>query len=165
MQEDINQKTIAIAIKTGKVTARVLRDVLQALLRYWRSQRQKSAHAAGKDEVVNHGKKTLKQLQAQGHELTSIEITDDNIKSFEHCARKYGIDFSLKKDRTANPPQYYVFFKARDTKVMEAAFREYTAQVTRDKPSVRKRLQEMTKRVVPQRERVKQRDKHRSESL
>ena len=165
MQEDINQKTIAIAIKTTKVTARVLRDVLRALLRHWRAQRQKSAHAAGKDEVVNHGKKTLKQLQAQGHELTSIEITDDNIKSFEHCARKYGIDFSLKKDRTANPPQYYVFFKARDTKVMEAAFREYTAQVTKTRPSVRKRLQEMKKRVVPHRERVKQRDKHRSESL
>ena len=165
MQDDINQKTIAIAIKTGKVTARVLRDVLRALLRHWRSQRQKQAHASGKDEVVNHGKKTLKQLQAQGHELTSIEITDENIKSFEHCARKYGVDFSLKKDRTANPPQYYVFFKARDTKVMEAAFREYTAQVIKTKPSVRKRLQVMTKRIVPQRERVKQRDKHRSESL
>lgn len=165
MQEDINQKTIAISIKTGKVTARILRDVLRALLRHWRSQRQKNAHTVGNDEVVNHGKKTLKQLQAQGHELTSIEITDDNIKSFEHCARKYGVDFSLKKDRASNPPQYYVFFKARDTKVMEAAFREYTAQVTRDKPSVRKRLQEMKKRMVPHRERVKQRDMHRSESL
>lgn len=165
MQEDINQKTIAITIKAGKITARILRDALRALLRYWRTQRQKKAHAAGKDEVVNHGKKTLKQLQAQGHELTSIEITDENIKSFEHCARKYGVDFSLKKDRTANPPQYYVFFKARDEKVMEAAFREYTAQVTRDKPSVRQRLQQMARHVVPQRERVKQRDKHRSESL
>ena len=70
MQEDINQKTIAIAIKTGKVTARVLRDVLRALLRHWSSQRQKNAHSIGNDEVVNHGKKTLKQLQAQGHELT-----------------------------------------------------------------------------------------------
>lgn len=165
MQEDINQKTIAIAIKTSKVTARILKDALRTLLRYWRTQRQKNAHASGKDEVVNHGKKTLKQLQAQGHELTSIEITDDNIKSFEHCARKFGVDFSLKKDRTANPPQYYVFFKARDTKVMEAAFREYTAQVTRGRPSVRQRLQQMTRRVIPQRERVKQRNRQRGESL
>ena len=165
MQEEINQKTIAVAIKTTKVTGRVLRAALRALLRHWNNKRHQKAHSKGKDAVVSHGKKSLKELQAQGHELTSIEITDDNIKSFEHCARKFGVDFSLKKDKTADPPVFYVFFRAKDEKLMEAAFKEYTADVTRDKPSVRQKLQKLAKHMIPQRERVKQKDRNRNESL
>ena len=40
-------------------------------------------------------------------------------------ARKYGIDYSLKKEVGADPPKYLVFFKAKDVDVMTAAFREY----------------------------------------
>ena len=68
----------------------------------------------------------------------------ENIKSFERVAKKYSIDFSLKKDVTADPPRYYVFFKARDADVMTAAFKEYTGKsLNKDKkPSVRKKLQQ-----------------------
>lgn len=44
-----------------------------------------------------HGKQTIKQLNAQGVQLSNIKITDENIKSFDRVARKYGIDYSLKK--------------------------------------------------------------------
>ena len=44
-----------------------------------------------------HGKQTIKQLVAQGAQLTNIQITDQNIKSFDRVARKYGIDYSLKR--------------------------------------------------------------------
>ncbi len=40
-------------------------------------------------------------------------------------ARKYGIDYSLKKEVGADPPKFLVFFKAKDVDVMTAAFREY----------------------------------------
>src|SRR5699024_7613856 len=66
------------------------------------------------------------KLMKQNCQLTNIEVTDGNIKSFEKYARKYGIDFSLKKDNSMSPPRYYVFFKARDVDVMTAAFKEYT---------------------------------------
>lgn len=52
----------------------------------------------------------------------------DNIKDFEGTAKKYGIDFALKKDISENPPRYLVFFKGRDADVMEAAFKEYKAK-------------------------------------
>ena len=29
-------------------------------------------------------------------------------------AKKYDIDYALKKDPTTDPPHYYVFFKAKD---------------------------------------------------
>ena len=64
----------------------------------------------------------------QGCQLSNIEVTDGNIKSFEKCARKYSIDFSLKKDTSISPPRYFVFFKAKDVDVMTAAFKEYTGK-------------------------------------
>ena len=40
---------------------------------------------------------------------SNIEITNDNIKAFESTAKKYGIDFALKKDSSEQPPRYLVF--------------------------------------------------------
>ena len=46
--------------------------------------------------------------------MSNIEITDQNIKAFSATAKKYGIDFALKKDTTGEIPRYLVFFKGRD---------------------------------------------------
>ena len=35
--------------------------------------------------------------------VSNIEITKDNIKAFESTAKKYGIDFALKKGHDGNP--------------------------------------------------------------
>lgn len=55
------------------------------------------------------GKQTVKQLIGQNQGVSNIEITDSNIKSFERVARKYGVDFAVKKDRSVSPPKYLVF--------------------------------------------------------
>ena len=54
--------------------------------------------------------------------VSNIEITDANIKAFESTAKKYGIDFALKKA----DDRYLVFFKGRDADVLTAAFREFS---------------------------------------
>lgn len=41
--------------------------------------------------------------------MSNIEVTDKNIKSFEKVARKYGVDFAIKKDKSVTPPKYLVF--------------------------------------------------------
>ena len=51
----------------------------------------------------------MEQLKAEKKELSNIEITDKNIKSFEKYARKYEVDYCLKKDCSMEPPRYYVF--------------------------------------------------------
>ena len=33
---------------------------------------------------------------------------------FKPCAKKYGVDFTLRKDKTTQPPHYIVIFKAKD---------------------------------------------------
>ncbi len=79
-----------------------------------------------KNPKIHHGKQSVRQLVKQGAGVKNIEITDKNIKSFERIARKYGIDFALKKDPAEG--KYYVFFKARDEDVLKTAFTEFTAK-------------------------------------
>ena len=102
-------------------------------------------------------------MMEEGSQLTNIEITDNNIKSFEKVARKYSIDYSLKKDKSMDPPRYLVFFRAKDVDVMTAAFKEYTGMSLKKsrKVSIRKRLQKAIQRSAKHRERekLKQRDR------
>lgn len=96
------------------------------------------------------GRQTVKQLMTQNTKLTNIEVTDQNIKSFERVAKKYNIDFALKKDKSISPPRYMVFFKARDVDVMHAAFKEYSAkELTKSKkPSLRKNLEQSKEKAM-----------------
>jgi len=43
------------------------------------------------------GRQSLKQL-SKGGPLSSVEITDDNIKAFDPVSRKYYVSYELKKD-------------------------------------------------------------------
>ena len=56
----------------------------------------------------------MKKLVGEGVGVSSIEVTDGNIKSLERIAGKYNVDFAVKKDKTTDPPKYVVFFKGRD---------------------------------------------------
>jgi len=96
--------------------------------------------------------------------LTNLEITDGNIKDFEKTARKYNIDFALKKDKSVDPPKYIVFFKARDVDVMTEAFKDYTKvnlKKSQRKQSIRKKLSKAVEAVknMRQREKVKTKDR------
>ena len=115
-------------------------------------------------QAIPHGKQTLKQLMKQNTGVSNIEITNDNIKAFESTAKKYGIDFALKKDATETPPRYLVFFKGRDADALTAAFKEFSAKkLTQDKkPSIRKALAafwEKTKELNTSRQQTKHKDR------
>lgn len=162
MQEEVNDKTIALSVKTAKLTGTVLKAVLRKFLEEQAKAKQKSKT---KSAEPKHGKQTMKQLMKQNTQLTGIEVTDGNIKSFEKVARKYGIDFSLKKDASEDPPKYIIFFKAKDIDVMTAAFKEYTKNELKktNKPSLRKRLAKAIETVRKHREKVKQKSKDRGQ--
>lgn len=158
MQEEVNEKVIALSIKTGKLSA----EVLQKSMKFFLSQIKKQANK----RQMPHGKQTLKQLMKQNAGVSNIEITGENIKAFESTAKKYHIDFALKKDTTETPPRYLVFFKGRDADVLTAAFQEFSAKkLTQDKkPSIRKLLSDFRQKAAAlnvQREQVKNKDRGR----
>lgn len=117
MQEEVTQKTIALSMKTGKLTAQALQAALKKYLQH-----------RAKGPKLHHGRQSLKQLKAHGAALTNIEVTEANIGAFKPCAKKYGVDFTLRKDKTTQPPHYIVIFKAKDADNLEQAFREFTAK-------------------------------------
>ena len=124
MEEEVTQKTIALSIKTTKITADVLRTMLR---KYLAAQHQKGPNPYKK------GKQTYAELKNQGVGLSNIQITDGNIKSFERVAKEYKLDFALKKENTGNPPTYYVFFKAPDNDTMNLAFKKYVGNQMKKK--------------------------------
>ena len=93
MQEEVNDRTIALAVRTTKMTADVLKASLITLLRnrYYRHMHNSKAAKA----EVSQGKQSLRKLMKDGSQISNIEITDDNIRSFERVARKYNVGYSL----------------------------------------------------------------------
>ncbi len=168
MQDEVNEKVVTLIINMGKEAGRIseqkLKEAMQKQLEHWKKIKQKSQ--AEKEAAKYEGKQSMKNLMKHKADLTNIEITDRNIGSFEKIARKYDIDYALKKDKLSEKPRYLVFFKARDADVMTAAFQEYAKRTTlkQEKPSVRKKLylyqQKIQKR---QREKVKERTRTRGQ--
>ena len=72
-----------------KSTKKTLQKAMKTLLAQMKKQKDKTPQ----------GKQTLKQLMKQNAGVSNIEITEGNIKAFESTAKKYGIDFALKKDK------------------------------------------------------------------
>ena len=154
MQDEINEKVVALSVKGAKLTAEMLQKAIKAMLAQAKKQQEKQLH----------GKQTLKQLMKQNAGVSNIEITEGNIKAFESTAKKYGIDFALKKDATESPPRYLVFFKGRDADALTAAFKEFSAKklTQEQKPSIRKlivSLKEKAAALNAQREKVKKKDR------
>ena len=161
MQEEVNSKTVAFYVRTAKLTASVLQKVLTA---YLQSQKQKAAireqKNAAKANMPKQGKIKVKELAAQNAGMVNIEVTPKNIRSFERHARKYGINYALKKDKTKDPPVYLVFFKGRDQDALNAAFREFSQKQIKkaNKKSIHKDLQKH--RVVANQQKNKVKNKH-----
>lgn len=106
---DTSKKVIAFSVQAFSITS----DLLKGVFRDFLSGKMKSK-----------GKISYNQLSKQG-KLDSIEVTDNNIKDFLQTARKYDIDFALKRDKSTSPPTYHIFFTASNSDTFKKAFHEY----------------------------------------
>jgi hypothetical protein len=146
----MSEKNIALVIKGTKLTAKLLAKAIKAFLDGTNKTAKK---LTAPKNMSGKGKQTVGQLTRQGAGVTNIEISDKNIKAFEGVARKYGVDFAVKKDVSENPPKWLVFFKGRDTDAITAAFKEFTAKQlkkTAQKPSVLSTLRDLMIKVKNQ---------------
>ena len=159
MQDEVNTKVVAIAIRGSKITA----EMLVKALRKFVEELEKAQRDASRPKTYK-GKQSIKHLMEQNAAINNIEVTDGNIKAFERTARKYGIDFALKKDSSEHPPRYLVFFKGRDVDVMTQAFKEFSAKTVKqkEKPSLKQKLsrsREQTKAQHKEKVKVKTKDR------
>lgn len=162
MQEEIENRTVNLAISTTKLTARGIIRLAAKGLAYIK---RKSREAALKNEKPD-GRQTIQQLIGQNQGVTNIDISQTDLKGFEKYARKYGVDYAITKDKSVFPPKYLVFFKARDADAMTAAFNAYSAEVLAKskRPSALNRLHELIDAVKSIPTKVTSRDKQREHS-
>lgn len=111
---DDSKKTVDVVIQATRLTTQILRDAAYDI--------------TTKTSYENRGNISIGQLMKQG-KLDSIEITDNNIKSFLDVAKKYDVSYALKRDSSTSPPTYHVFFTGRDTETLNRAFKEYVGVI------------------------------------
>lgn len=98
--EDVSRRTIALSMRTGKLTARGLAYALRAAGR--KIQKEYRAHQ------TPHGRQSVKKLMAHGAATNSIELTGAP-KEFDRVARKWNVDYAFYK---TGPDKYLLFFKS-----------------------------------------------------
>ena len=154
MQEDIEQRTMSVTVQAAKLSGRVLKAAIAAAL-------QKMEHSRNTPKV---GRNSMKRLTYKDPGANTIEVSG-RIRSFERYARKYGINYALKKDKSKDPPVYLVFFKGRDQDALNAAFREFSQKQIQkaNKPSIHKRLAAY-RAMMPKKTKDKVKNRHQEQS-
>ena len=119
MQEEIEQKSVTLMINGTKFSLRTLKSAALKLLAH-----RQNPSAPG---VKHRGKQTVRQLVGQNQGVSNVELSGEDIKAFERVARKYGVDYAVKKVK-GDAPRFLIFFKARDADALNAALSEYTSR-------------------------------------
>ena len=125
--EQVNERSVAltgkatkgavvISVKGAKITAKLLAMAMKASFNKVRGPRR-----------------SVKSLCKDGSSLENVEISGDNIGAFKKVAHKYKIKFALQCDKSEKPPKWLVLFKAKDSATLEAAFKEFSKSVLKQK--------------------------------
>ncbi len=116
MQEEVNQKTVALSIKTAKLTGKVLAAALGKVVRALQKHHRKALTPQGRQSVkklMNHygGKNAMQYVGAP--------------KDFDRIAKEFHVDYAFHK---VSPGHYLLFFKANQADAITAAFQKFSQQ-------------------------------------
>ena len=160
MQEEVENKTLTLMVNGTRFTGRMFKAAIAKYMAHRREVKHQKQQSRA-SPVTPHGKQTVKQLIGQNQGVSNIEINDPSIREFDRIARKYGVDYAIKRDKSSDPPKFLIFFKSRDADALTSAFNEYAGKKVRkaSRPSVLQRLasfKELVKNTVVNREKRKE---------
>jgi len=160
LQEEVENRTVNLAISTSRLSART---IVAGIRMYLQHQRNAAAKKPTKVEGV-HGKQTVKELIGQNQGVSRMPLGDASIRDFEREARKYGVDFAVTKDKSVHPPQYTVFFKARDNDALQQIADSLMAKQlnAEKKPSIVKQLEKLKSLVASLPSKVRHKEQEHS---
>ena len=84
MQEEVESRTVNLAISTSKLSARTIVSAVKAYLNHRKNVKVKKEHEA---EIPAQGKQTVKELIGQGQGVTNIDIAKTDLRGFEKVRR------------------------------------------------------------------------------
>ena len=154
MQEEVENRTVNLAITTIMLTSRQLIRILNKAYHDMMSQQEKTPK----------GRQSVKKLLQQNQGAAASEVDQRGIREFEQLARKYGIVYAVRKNKSVDPPRYTVFVRAKDGEALGALCNEYQARVMnrKEKPSVLtqlNRFKELAASLIPKKIRQKQQER------
>lgn len=169
MQEEIENKSVNLAVKSTKVSAVVLYKGLRAFYNHCKQKAaQKNAQKKLAEDEPIKGEQSVKELIGQGQGVSSMPIGDKGIRDFKKICNKYGVDFAIVKDKNENPPVYTVFFKAKDADAIASVLKEYSAkqmkkQQKKEHPSILEKLKKFKDVVskTPKKEKERRKEHER----
>ena len=133
--EDVSNKTITITTRhAGKFLRFLAKNGFKGL---------KFLAKKGNEKIFHEGKQSYKRLYKSCQGLSAVDISrSDDIKTFRSVARKYKMDFAVKKDK--NTGLYTLFFKAKDKEVYDRVFEKYKEKLEQkgQKKSLKKEIAE-----------------------
>ena len=119
MHEEVTERTVALSVRAGKLTARVLARAFEVSLRNFQQERRA--------RLTPHGRQSVRKLMNHGVSTNSLPLNGET-RLFDRVARKYNVDYAFYK---TGPGKYLLFFKAGQADAITAAFAEYTKLVMR----------------------------------
>lgn len=107
MQEEVENRTVNLAISTTKLTFRTIVNGYNA----WKRHHQ--AKVAQKTAQLPVGKQSIKELIGQNQGVSSIPIEKTDLKGFEQVARKFSYVLPLLLPHAAYPRSGCWWFRGR----------------------------------------------------
>lgn len=146
-------------VRAGKVTGKILLDLIRKLLK-------ESEKIGGLEKLVGSkgNEVKLKDMVKKG-QLEEIPVEETELKELKKELNRYGVKFSVMKDKESG--KYSVFFQAKDMKVMDKAFKRALSESekkTERKESIHKNIEkfkEMAKNSVSK-DKIKNKQKEQS---
>jgi hypothetical protein len=118
MQDKIDEKTINLAVRVGKLTADELKKALDKLVAKLTEQ---DPQINNDEPDLKHGKQTLKQLSKHNDGLSSVELKDPNLRFLHQSMKSHNVDFAAVKDGKG---MYTLFFKGKDADSVTHAIKQ-----------------------------------------
>ena len=139
MQEEIENKTVAISVQAAKLTGKVLAKACAAAYR----KIQKNIEQ-GK---TPQGRQSVKKLM--NHRVTTNALPlDGETKLFDKVARQFNVDYAFHK---TDKGKYLLFFKAGQADAITQCFAEYTKafmeKSKRRRPSILENIKKHSERA------------------
>ena len=110
------------------------------------------------------GKQTVKELISQNQGVEKTELADKaEVRTFDHIAKQYGVDYAIKKGVSPEGKQrYMLFFKARDRSAIDQAMSAYAASYMKKHKRTHPPIEQVVdplKEMLPGRKKDRVRDK------
>ena len=145
MQDEVNERSVSLSVRGARLGAESLARTMRAFLYSRRRNRANRGRASPSEGGNREGVMSMRALRATGAQLEKATLAEGGIGSFALVARRYRVAYSLMRDRSCNPPRWIVFFRAKDSAAMEAAFEAYAKRVldAKEKPSVMQKVRQI----------------------